>query len=62
MKDFKIITEENKEIFEQKIREYIEQGYEVKSSNISITYEAMKMSNLMPKLIQYFYAYLEKEI
>ncbi len=61
MKDFKIITEENKEIFEQKIREYIEQGYEVKSSNISITYEAMKMSNLMPKLIQCFYAYLEKE-
>lgn len=62
MKDFKIIATEDRIFFEKKIREYMELGYEMKHTNLAITYEVMKVSNLAPKLKTGFYAYMEKEI
>ena len=62
MKDFKIIATQKREIFEEKLKEYIKQGYEVKNTNMSIASTSRK-SELSFKLgIEYaFYAYLEKE-
>lgn len=64
MKDFKIISTEERQFFEKKLREYLDQGYEVKHTNLSIALDLrQRLSNLKAnKTVTGFYAYLEKEI
>lgn len=64
MKDFKIIATEERPFFEKKLREYLDQGYEVKHTNLSIAIDLrQRFSNMTAdKTITGFYAYLEKEI
>lgn len=64
MKDFKIIATEERPFFEKKLREYLDQGYEVKHTNLSIAIDTrQRFSNMSAdKIITGFYAYLEKEI
>lgn len=64
MKDFKIIATEERQFFEKKLREYLDQGYEVKHTNLSIAIDLrQRFSNMTAdKTITGFYAYLEKEI
>lgn len=64
MKDFKIIATEDRNFFEEKIREYIQQGYEMKHTNLSVALDTVqRLTNLgANKLVTAFYAYMEKEI
>ena len=64
MKDFKIIATQKRELFEEKLRKYLDEGYEVKHTNLSISsptdISTLKKFNF--KIEYAFYAYLEKEI
>ena len=64
MKDFKIIATEERPFFEKKLREYLDQGYEVKHTNLSIAFDGgARLNNLVTERMKLgFYAYLEKEI
>lgn len=63
MKDFKIIATEDREFFEKKIKEYMELGYEMKHTNLSIALDTVqRITNIgANKLRLGFYAYMEKE-
>ena len=62
MKDFKIIAVEDRELFENKIREYLNLGYEMKFTNLSIALDTVpRITNIAAnKLRTGFYAYMEK--
>lgn len=56
MKDFKIIATERRDFFEEKIKEYMQQGYVMKHTNMS---SVIKKPTL--EITPSFYAYMEKD-
>ena len=56
MKDFKIITTEDRNFFEEKIREYMQLGYVMKHTNMSSVIKKITL-----EITPSFYAYMEKE-